>query len=50
MQDITQDLTEREVAGFVGQILAGNFVGCIGCLVLELVLVDLYYLFPSKLS
>ena len=25
MQDITQDLTEREVAGFVGQILAGNF-------------------------
>ena len=26
MQDFTQDLTEREVAGFVGQILAGEFV------------------------
>ena len=48
MQDITQDLTEREVAGFVGQILAGNFKSQLVvslCLELEVVLVDLYYLF-----
>ena len=32
MQDFTQDLTEREVAGFVGQILAGEFVLSGSCL------------------
>ena len=37
-QDITQDLTEREVAGFVGQILAGNFVGRLDALVVWLCL------------
>ena len=48
MQDITQDLTEREVAGFVGQILAGHFKNKLLVwlrLELEVVLVDLYYLF-----